>query len=110
MTMLALELRHYELVVAIAEEGSLASATRRLHLTPSALSHQLRDAEERLGVALFQRRHRKLLLTGAGERLLEAARQVLAEAARAEAQVRGEPEDLIRVSTGCYTAYSWLAP
>jgi LysR family transcriptional regulator for metE and metH len=107
--MLALELRHHQLVVAIAQEGSLVGATRTMHLTPSALSHQLRDAEDRLGVALFQRRNRRLLPTAAGEKLLEASRLVLAEAARAEAQVQGKPGEVIRLSTGCYTAYSWLA-
>jgi LysR family transcriptional regulator for metE and metH len=107
--MLALELRHHQLVVAIAQEGSLVGATRTLHLTPSALSHQLRDAEERLGVSLFQRRNRRLLPTAAGEKLLEGSRLVLAAAARAEAEVRGKPEEVIRLSTGCYTAYPWLA-
>lgn len=106
----ALDLRHHELMVAVADEGSLAAATRKLHLSASALSHQLRDAEERLGVALFQRRNRRLILTGAGERLLEASQKLLAEARRAESSVRGEAQELIRVSTGCYTAYSWLAP
>jgi LysR family transcriptional regulator for metE and metH len=107
--MLALEIRHHQLVVAIAQEGSLVGATRTLHLTPSALSHQLRDAEERLGVSLFQRRNRRLLVTAAGEKLLEASRLVLAAAERAEAEVRGKPEEVIRLSTGCYTAYPWLA-
>jgi len=104
-----LELRHYQLVVAAAEEGTLVAAGRRLHLTPSALSHQLRHAEEALGSTLFQRRHRRLLLTAAGERFLESARKVLAEVDRAEASARrGEGEQLIRLSTGCYTVYGWL--
>src|SRR3954471_23354307 len=104
--MLALELRHHQLVVAIAQEGSLVGATRTLHLTPSALSHQLRDAEERLGVKLFQRCNRGPPPASAGEKLIEASKPVLAEAARAEAQVRGRPDDVIRLSTGCYTAYA----
>ena len=108
---MALEIRHFQLVAAVADTGSLAAASRQLHLTPSALSHQLRDAEDRLGVQLFQRRHRRLLLNGAGEKLLESARRVLADVADAEAGCRGDaPEDLIRLSTGCYTAYGWLPP
>ena len=85
------------------------AAGRRLHLTPSALSHQLRQAEGLLGTTLFQRRHRRLLLTAAGERFLDSARKVLAEIDRAEAGARrGEGEQLIRLSTGCYTVYGWL--
>src|SRR5262245_9340682 len=104
-----LEVRHFQLVAAIADTGSLAAASLKLHLTPSALSHQLRDAEARLGGLLFQRRHRRLLLTGAGERLLASARRVLAEIEEVE-KGRDAAEDLIRVSTGCYTVYGWLPP
>src|SRR5688572_14119280 len=108
---MALELRHFQLIAAVADAGGLAAASRQLGLTPSALSHQLRDAEERLGVRLFQRRHRGLLVTGAGEKLLASARRVLAEVASAEASCRGDaPEDLLRLSTGCYTTYGWLPP
>ncbi|MBJ6765770.1 LysR family transcriptional regulator [Myxococcaceae bacterium JPH2] len=106
-----LELRHFKLIAAVADTGSLAAASRRLHLTSSALSHQLRDAEERLGVQLFQRRQRRLLLTGSGEKLLLSARRVLNEVAQAEAACRANPQDdLLRLSTGCYTVYGWLPP
>jgi LysR family transcriptional regulator for metE and metH len=104
-----LEVRHFQLVAAIAETGSLAAASLKLHLSPSALSHQLRDAEARLGGLLFQRRHRRLLLTGAGERMLASARRVLAEIAEVQ-NGRDAAEDLIRLSTGCYTVYGWLPP
>src|SRR4051812_12127513 len=93
----ALELRHHRLLVAVAECGSLAAAARVLHLTASALSHQLRDAEQRLGVAIFQRRHRRLLLTAAGEELLRGSRRVLAEAEHAESAARGPGVDLLRL-------------
>ncbi len=106
-----LELRHFKLIAAVADTGSLAAASRQLHLTSSALSHQLRDAEERLGVQLFQRRQRRLLLTGSGETLLLSARRVLSEVAHAEALCRENPQDdLLRLSTGCYTVYGWLPP
>jgi LysR family transcriptional regulator for metE and metH len=104
-----LEIRHFRLIDAIARSGSLAAASVRLNLTASALSHQLRDAEEKLGVQLFVRRHRRLIATPAGDALLESARRVLAATSDAEARLqRGAPDDLLRISTGCYTAYAWL--
>jgi LysR family transcriptional regulator for metE and metH len=106
-----LELRHLELVRAVAEEGSLTRAALRLHLTPSALSHQLRDAEERLGVPLFDRIGRRLRLSAAGERLLVSARSVLDELGRAYEELRHEadrPRQLIRLTTQCNTVYHWL--
>src|SRR5215831_14493635 len=106
-----LELRHFHLLVAIAEEGTLVSASRRLHLTPSALSHQLRNAEELLGTALFDRRRRRLRPTAAGERLIASARAVLAEVAAAETAARAPGRRrTLRLATGCYTAYPWLGP
>jgi len=108
-----LEIRHLKLLAAVAEEGSVTEAGRRLHVTQSALSHQLRDAEERLGAALFLRLGKKMVLTPAGEKLLESARKVLDELHCAEAQVEGLDGDargVVRVSTECYTCYHWLPP
>jgi LysR family transcriptional regulator for metE and metH len=106
-----LEIRHLKLVAAVAEEGSVTRAGSRLHLTQSALSHQLRDAEEMLGTPLFRRLSRKMVLTPAGERLLRSARTVLDELDRAEKEISrasGEPAGLLRLCTQCYTCYHWL--
>jgi LysR family transcriptional regulator, regulator for metE and metH len=106
-----LEVRHLRLLAAIAEEGSVTEAGRRLHVTQSALSHQLRDAEERLGAALFLRLGKKMVLTPAGEKLLVSARKVLEELHGAEAQIEGLSGGtlgVVRVSTQCYTCYHWL--
>jgi LysR family transcriptional regulator, regulator for metE and metH len=110
-----LEIRHLKLVAAIAETGSVTLAGNRLHLTQSALSHQLRDAEEQLGVPLFERRNRRMALTAAGERLLQSARTVLDELARAEKDIQecngnSAAKGVLRLSTECYTVYHWLPP
>ncbi len=106
-----LEVRHLKLVAAISSEGSVTGAARRLHLTQSALSHQLRQVESRLGGALFERLSRKMVLTPAGERLLQTAEQVLSELERAEGDIqraRSNGRADIRLSTQCYTCYHWL--
>ncbi len=108
-----LEVRHLRLLTAVAEEGSVTGAGRRLHVTQSALSHQLRDAEEKLGTALFLRLGKKMVLTPAGERLLDSARRVLEELHYAEGQIErlnGGTVGVVRVSTDCYTCYHWLPP
>jgi LysR family transcriptional regulator, regulator for metE and metH len=106
-----LEIRHLKLITAIAETGSMTRAGNCLHLTQSALSHQLRDAEQQLGTPLFERGNRTMTLTPAGERLLQSARAVIAEleAAQREIQARKSGgQGLIRLSTECYTVYHWL--
>ena len=108
-----LEIRHLKLLMAVAEEGSVTEAGKRLHLTQSALSHQLRDAEEKLGTALFLRLGKKMVLTPAGEQLLVCARRVLGELSSAENQIEGlngGARGVIRLSTECYTCYHWLPP
>src|SRR6266496_3336956 len=108
-----IEIRHLRLVSAVADLGSLTKAGDRLHLTQSALSHQLRDIESRLGAALFLRVGKRLVLTPAGERLLASARDVLDRLDRTEGEIRQMADDragLIRLSTECYTCYHWLPP
>ena len=106
-----LEIRHLQLVAAVAEEGNLTRAGERLHLTQSALSHQLLDVEERLGTALFNRMSRKMTLTDAGKRVLETARRVLDDLARTEDELHlfaANRRGVIRLTTECYTVYHWL--
>ncbi|MEM1042099.1 MAG: LysR family transcriptional regulator [Bacteroidota bacterium] len=106
-----LDLRHLRLVRAVVEEGTLTAAGNRLSLSQSALSHQLRDVEDRLGIALFERRGRSLVLTEAGGRVLDAARVVLDEVSRAEADLdvlAAGKSGTLRVTAECYTTYHWL--
>src|SRR6195256_6998674 len=108
-----LEIRPLRLVAAVAEVGSLTRAGEQLHLTQSALSHQLRDIESRLGTALFLRVGKRLVLTPAGERLLASARDVLERLTQTEPDIREMGRDragILRITTECYTCYHWLPP
>jgi LysR family transcriptional regulator for metE and metH len=106
-----LEVRHLRLVAAVAEHQTLTKAGDALHLTQSALSHQLRDIEDRLGAQLFQRLNRRMKPTPAGERLLASAQTVLKELTATEEAIRSglapAPVEL-RMATECYTCYHWL--
>jgi LysR family transcriptional regulator for metE and metH len=108
-----LDSRHLRLVSEIARAQSVTRAADRLNVTQSAVSHQLRDIEERLGTALFLRSGRRMLLTAAGRHLVETADRVLDDIARAESAVarlaRNQAGEF-RVCTQCHTGYHWLPP
>jgi DNA-binding transcriptional LysR family regulator len=72
-----IEFQHLVYFVAVAEEGSIRAAAHRLHLTQPPLSRHMRALERRLGVELFTRTPRGVLLTPAGEVLLVEARDTL---------------------------------
>lgn len=72
-----MEIRLLKMFCAIADDGSIAAAAARLHLTPSALSHGIKGLETELGTRLFERAGRKLLLNQAGEQLLDQIRPLL---------------------------------
>jgi LysR family transcriptional regulator for metE and metH len=110
---LTLDVRYLALVHEIAATGSVTRAAGRLHLTQSALSHQLREVESRLGLPLFLRLGKKMVLTPAGERVLAASRRVLDELRRAEDELRVLSENgkgVLRLCTQCNTGYYWLPP
>jgi LysR family transcriptional regulator for metE and metH len=106
-----LEVKHLLLVQAVHEERSITRAGNRLHLTQSAISHQLKEIEDRLGAQLFERARHDMVLTPAGKRVLDSAAIVLEELRRAEeevAEMAGRKGGSVRISTQCYTAYHWL--
>jgi LysR family transcriptional regulator, regulator for metE and metH len=108
-----IEIRHLKLLRAIVDEGGPTRAAARLHLSQSAVSHQLAELEGRLGVPLFARVRKKLVPTPAGARLLDESRTLLAEVARLERELyRGDPKkrEPLRVVVETFTHYSWLAP
>ena len=108
-----LEFRHLRTLVALREAGSLVEAAERVHLTQSALSHQIKDLEERLGSPLFLRKTRPVTFTPAGERLLELAEQVLPQVRMAErdlARLAGEEQGRLHMAIECHSCFQWLMP
>ena len=85
-----MELRHLRYFAAVAAHGSFNRAAQNLHLTQPALSRQVKDLEDELGVRLLVRGKNAVTLTDAGEVFYEEARDLLARADKAVQRVRGD--------------------
>ncbi|CAN5616805.1 LysR family transcriptional regulator [soil metagenome] len=108
-----LELRHLRTLAVLAESTSLSAASSRLHLTQSALSHQLKLLEGTYGLALLERRTQPVKLTPAGLRLAQLAEQVNSAVSIAErdlANMAGGSAGPLRIAVECHTCFDWLMP
>ena len=74
-----MEIRQLKAFVAIAESGTFTAGALRVHVTQAAISMQIRQLENELGARVFVRAPRHVILTEAGEHLLQRARQILRE-------------------------------
>lgn len=108
-----IEIRHLRSLLALHETARLSAAAERVHLTPSALTHQMRALEAHYGVALYRRTPDGLRLTPAGERVLDLARQTLALLGEAERDLKRMSDDtrgVLRIALECHTCFDWLMP
>ncbi|OLU13699.1 LysR family transcriptional regulator [Pseudomonas sp. PA1(2017)] len=89
-----------EVLVRVAQEGSLSAAARTLGLTPSAVSRIIARTEQRLGTRLLLRTTRAITFTAEGEAYLRGARRILADLAEVEDAIADQsvPKGRIRVS------------
>ncbi|MEM1236646.1 MAG: LysR family transcriptional regulator [Pseudomonadota bacterium] len=108
-----IDLKHLRAVKTIHEAGGLARAADLLHITQSALSHQIKGLEEQVGVDLFVRRTKPLKLSSAGMRFLKLAEKVLPEVAALEDEFRGlqaGKTGRLHIAIECHACFEWLFP
>ncbi len=106
-----IEWRHYRILLAIQESGSLTAAGKAVGLTQSAASHQVKEAERRLGAELVLRRGRSLRLTEAGQALASAAATcapLLLEAETKAREISRIGWQRLRVAFGPQDGLSWV--
>ena len=96
---------------AAARHLSFTKAADELGVTPAAISHQIKEIEDQLGLSLFNRTSRSMILTREGEILSTAAAESLEMMARAIKRVRRlEQRNQIKVSASPSIAAKWLVP
>jgi LysR family transcriptional regulator, benzoate and cis,cis-muconate-responsive activator of ben and cat genes len=83
-----MELRHLRYFATVAEEKTFSRASARLRISQPAVSRQIKDLEEELGVSLFVRNGQSVSLTPAGEAFLAHARDVLRRATKAAEEMK----------------------
>ncbi len=108
-----LELKHLRTIASLRDTGSLTSTATSLHLTQSALSHQIKDLEARLGGQLFLRKTRPVKFTSEGEILLKLADDILPRIAKAENELASLKEDVngrLHMAIECHSCFQWLMP
>lgn len=111
--MAMIELKHLRTLVSLRDSGSLTSTATALHLTQSALSHQIKDLETRIGGPLFLRKTRPVKFTSEGEILLKLADEILPKLARAENDLASLKEDVngrLHMAIECHSCFQWLMP
>lgn len=108
-----IELKHLKTLNSLRDTGSLTATATALHLTQSALSHQIKDLEARIGGQLFLRKTRPVRFTSEGEILLKLADDILPRLARAENELASLKEDVngrLHMAIECHSCFQWLMP
>lgn len=108
-----IEFRHLRTIKAIHEEGGLAKAADSLHITQSALSHQIKGLEDQAGLELFIRRSKPMRLSPAGMKMLRLAEEVLPRVAALEEDftgLRAGKSGRLHIAIECHACFDWLLP
>lgn len=106
-----IERSHLAVVRAIETQGSLTAAANELCLTQSAISHTIKKLEQNLGVEIWRREGRSMILTQAGQYLLAVANRVLPQLDYAQERLRQYAQGecgTLRIGMECHPCYQWL--
>jgi len=108
-----IELRHLRTLLALHETGSVSRAAKRIHLTQSALSHQIKAVQNHYGLPIIIRRGQSIELTVAGKLLVQLAGKVqeeIQETERELARISEQVTGSLRIVLECHTCFDWLMP
>ena len=106
-----MELIHFRILLALKQRGTLNAASETLHLTQSALSHQMKNLEQRLGIILWRKQGRTLVLTQAGHYLSDVAESVIATVDSAEQHLTllaAGKTGKLTLGIDCHACYEWF--
>lgn len=106
-----LSISHLKMICQLERCETVKEAAQALFITQPALTNRIREAERRLNTALFYRRGRKIIMSNAGKRLLQSAKKILEELARAEhdiSRLTDGIEQVLRIGLPHYASFKWL--
>lgn len=96
-----MKLQQLRYVVKVAECGSITEASRRLFVSQPSITASIRDLENEMGVHIFERTNKGVIVSEEGETFLGYARQVLDQADLLEGKYKGESEQVPHFSVSC---------
>ena len=108
-----IELRHLRTIMAIHAAGSVAQAAEQLHISQSALSHQIKAIRDQLGVDLFVKNTKPMRLSAEGLRFLRAAERILPEIDLLKAEfdnLQNGQAGRLHIAIECHACFEWLFP
>ncbi|AJQ96619.1 LysR family transcriptional regulator [Gynuella sunshinyii] len=108
-----MDIKHLKTLRAIRDTGSLVEAAERIYLTQSAVSHQVRELENRLNTAILNRKSRPVSFTPAGQKLLALADEILPRISNTLDEIQqmvGGTAGRLHIAIECHSCFQWLIP
>ncbi|AHC16522.1 LysR family transcriptional regulator [Salinispira pacifica] len=106
-----IERQHLEILESLSREGTLSRAAEALALSQPALTHSIRRLENQLGLQIWEKQGRRIVLTGAGQAILRSAGQILPRFAKLEEELanrRSGVASTLIIGVECHPCYQWL--